>query len=78
MPPPVPRSLPVADDDSGTNVQERGVDEPDLVKAADGRIFVVAGGKLHAVAAGGLELLGSRSSSTAGATSCCYAAGASS
>ena len=47
-----------------------GVDEPDLVKAADGRIFVVAGSKLHAVDAGGLGC-SARWSSTAGATSCC-------
>lgn len=32
---------------SGTNVQEAGVDEPDLVKADDERLLVVAGGKLH-------------------------------
>lgn len=46
-------------DDSGTNVQEAGVDEPDLAKAGGGRIFVVAGEKLLAVDAGGLSLLGS-------------------
>jgi uncharacterized secreted protein with C-terminal beta-propeller domain len=45
--------------ESGTNVQEAGVDEPDLVKAGGGRIFVVAGEQLHAVDAGGLTLLGS-------------------
>ncbi len=45
--------------DSGTNVQEAGVDEPDLVKAGDGRIFVVAGEQLHAIDADGLKLLGS-------------------
>lgn len=45
--------------DSGTNVQEIGVDEPDVVKAGGGRIFVVAGERLHAVGADGLRLLGS-------------------
>jgi uncharacterized secreted protein with C-terminal beta-propeller domain len=45
--------------DSGTNVQEAGVDEPDLVKAGGGRIFVVAGQRLLAVGADGLSLLGS-------------------
>ena len=44
---------------SHTNVQEAGVDEPDVVKTADGRIFALAGGKLHAVEADGLRLLGS-------------------
>jgi uncharacterized secreted protein with C-terminal beta-propeller domain len=45
--------------DSGTNVQEVGVDEPDVVKAGGGRIFVVAGEQLHAVGADHLKLLGS-------------------
>jgi Beta propeller domain len=45
--------------DSGTNVQEIGVDEPDVVKAGGGRIFVVAGERLHAVGADGLRLHGS-------------------
>jgi uncharacterized secreted protein with C-terminal beta-propeller domain len=45
--------------DSGTNVQEVGVDEPDVVKTGAGRIFVVAGERLHAVAADDLKLLGS-------------------
>jgi len=45
--------------DSGTNVQEAGVDEPDLVKAGAGRIFVVADQRLLAVGADGLGLLGS-------------------
>ena len=36
-----------AEDVSGTNVQEAGVDEPDLVKADGERLLVVAGGKLH-------------------------------
>ncbi len=34
-------------DVSGTNVQEAGVDEPDLVKADGDRILAVAGGELH-------------------------------
>jgi uncharacterized secreted protein with C-terminal beta-propeller domain len=45
--------------DSGTNVQEPGVDEPDLVKAARGLIFVITANRLHAVRADGLEELGS-------------------
>jgi hypothetical protein len=45
--------------DSGTNVQEAGVDEPDLVKATRKLIFVVAGNRLHAVRADGLEELDS-------------------
>jgi hypothetical protein len=48
-------------DDSGTNVQEAGIDEPDLVKTGGGHIFVVAGARLHAVEASGLRLLGSLS-----------------
>jgi len=35
------------EDVSGTNIQEAGVDEPDLVKADGERLLVVAGGKLH-------------------------------
>jgi hypothetical protein len=64
MPTPVApdgRSAPGAEDapgDSGTNVQEAGVDEPDLVKAGRGVIFVVAGNRLHAVEADGLDELG--------------------
>ena len=46
-------------DQSQTNVQEQGVDEPDVVKTAGGRIFAVAGGQLHAIDAGGPSLLGS-------------------
>jgi hypothetical protein len=44
--------------DSGTNVQEAGVDEPDLVKASRGTLFVIAGNRLLAVKADGLEELG--------------------
>jgi hypothetical protein len=51
---------PVAQEDSsGTNVQETGVDEADVIKTAGGRIFAVAGNRLHAVHADGLRLLGS-------------------
>ncbi|HYN92184.1 MAG TPA: beta-propeller domain-containing protein [Thermoleophilaceae bacterium] len=59
-PGPMPLSAPGAEaDQSPTNVQEQGVDEPDVVKAAGGRIFAVAGGQLHAIDAGGPRLLGS-------------------
>jgi Beta propeller domain len=47
------------DGSSGTNVQEVGVDEPDIVKSAGSRIFAVARGRLNAVDAGGPRLLGS-------------------
>lgn len=43
---------------SQTNVQEAGVNEPDVVKTAGDRIFALAGGKLHAVDAAGPTLLG--------------------
>ena len=46
-------------DTSPTNVQEQGVDEPDVVKVARGRIFAVAGGQLHVIDAGGPRLLAS-------------------
>ena len=66
LPPTAPVPTPIRRDaaeteigDSGTNVQEIGVDEPDLVKAGGGRIFVVAGQRLLAVGADGLTLLGS-------------------
>lgn len=36
-------------DFSGTNVQEAGVDEPDIVKSGGTRIFVASGSTLHAV-----------------------------
>ena len=45
--------------DSGTNVQEAGVDEADTVKSADGRIFSVADTRLHAVDAAQARHLGS-------------------
>jgi hypothetical protein len=55
-----PMAAPGAEaDQSQTNVQEQGVDEPDVVKTADGRIFAVAGGQLHAIDAGGPRLVGS-------------------
>jgi len=56
-----PLSAPGAQEDgsSGTNVQEIGVDEADLVKTAGSRIFAVGGGRLHAVDAGGPRLLDS-------------------
>jgi hypothetical protein len=62
--PPAPGTVvaPGAEDlsgDSGTNVQEPGVDEPDLVKAARGMIFVITANRLHAVRADGLEEVGS-------------------
>lgn len=45
---------------TGTNVQERGVDEPDIAKTADGLLFVSAQGRLQVLRAGPRpELLGS-------------------
>ncbi len=44
---------PVAPEPSGTNVQEPGVDEPDLVKTDGETIFAVLGGELRAIAASG-------------------------
>jgi hypothetical protein len=57
---PTPAPAPT-DDTSPTNVQEPGVDEPDIVKARGSRIFAVAAGRLHAIdgGAGGPRLLGS-------------------
>ncbi len=48
-------------DYSGTNVQEAGVDEPDIVKTDGSRLFTLAGGRLSAVDLTGPEpvLLGS-------------------
>jgi hypothetical protein len=37
------------DDFSGTNVQEAGVDEPDIVKTDGARLLVLAGDALHAI-----------------------------
>jgi uncharacterized secreted protein with C-terminal beta-propeller domain len=51
---------PVAEEgSSGTNVQEVGVDEADIVKTAGSRIFAVAGTRLYAVHADGPRLIGS-------------------
>ena len=58
-PVPAPAAPRAETDQSQTNVQEQGVDEPDVVKAADGRIFAVAGGQLHAIDAAGPRLLDS-------------------
>lgn len=41
------------EDYSGTNVQEAGVDEPDVIKTDGERILAFAGGKLHFVDASG-------------------------
>jgi hypothetical protein len=48
---PAPGVAPVAEgeDHSGTNVQEQGVDEPDLVKTDGTRLLVIAGDTLHAI-----------------------------
>lgn len=60
-----PIAAPLADSGgesfSGTNVQEQGVDEPDLVKTDGTRVFVLAGAKLLAydVSADTPRLLGS-------------------
>jgi uncharacterized secreted protein with C-terminal beta-propeller domain len=44
---------------SATNVQERGVDEPDLVKSDGSHVFAIAGRRLQAVEAAGPALAGS-------------------
>jgi Beta propeller domain len=54
-----PGVAPLQQDASGTNVQEAGVDEPDVVKTAGSRIFAIAGGRLRAVHPDGPRLLGS-------------------
>src|SRR4051812_12209284 len=51
-----------APDYSQTNVQEAGIDEPDVVKTDGTRVYAIAGGALHAIAARGAgapRLLGS-------------------
>ncbi len=68
LPAPAPSGAPGSEDESAmpvsaapaagadvstTNVQEAGVDEPDLVKTDGERIFAVARGRLHAVEARG-------------------------
>jgi uncharacterized secreted protein with C-terminal beta-propeller domain len=42
-------AAPVAPEFSQTNVQEAGVDEPDIVKTNGRTVFAIAGGELHAV-----------------------------
>src|SRR6476659_4266117 len=42
-------------DFSGTNVQEEGVDEPDIVKTDGNTLFAVAGGNLRSVDVGGAK-----------------------
>jgi hypothetical protein len=44
-----PAAVADAPDHSTTNVQEKGVDEPDLVKSDGQRAFALAGGKLRAI-----------------------------
>jgi hypothetical protein len=58
---PQPGAAPTGEgrDSSGTNVQEVGVDEPDIVKSDGTHIFAVAAGRLHAVDARSPRLLGS-------------------
>ena len=58
---PVAAPAPRAEDTgtSPTNVQEAGVDEPDIVKATGSRIFAVVDRRLHAIDARGPRLLGS-------------------
>jgi beta propeller domain-containing protein len=46
---PAPTTTSGTEDSSRTNVQEAGVDEPDIVKTDGSRIFAVAGNRLHAV-----------------------------
>ena len=46
-------------DYSGTNVQEAGVDEADIIKTDGRRIFVMSGGRLEVVDAARREVLGS-------------------
>ena len=51
LPAPMPEQVPVAgaEDTSQTNVQEAGVDEPDIVKTDGSTLFALANGTLHAV-----------------------------
>ncbi len=46
---PAPESGSTAPDSSTTNVQEAGVDEPDIVKSDGTNVFALAGQRLHAV-----------------------------
>jgi hypothetical protein len=49
--PSTPKGTPTSaqDEVSTTNVQERGVDEPDIVKSDVSTLFALAGGRVHAV-----------------------------
>jgi hypothetical protein len=60
-PAPAPQAGERTDTNSTTNVQEAGVDEPDIVKSAGDLVYTVAGGKLQAIDAGGAQprMLGS-------------------
>ncbi len=50
---PPPRGKPAApSSETGTNVQEAGIDEPDTVKSAKSAILALADGDLHAVVTG--------------------------
>ena len=49
VPAPAPESGSTAPDSSTTNVQEAGVDEPDIVKTDGTTVFALTGGRLHAV-----------------------------
>jgi uncharacterized secreted protein with C-terminal beta-propeller domain len=46
---PAPESDTTAPDSSSTNVQEAGVDEPDIVKTDGSNVFALTGGRLHAI-----------------------------
>ncbi len=50
-PAPAPESGAVGEDTSSTNIQEAGVDEPDIVKSDGRNVFALTGGRLHAVEA---------------------------
>ncbi len=52
-PPRLPTTLKAGVDYSGTNVQEEGVDEPDMVKTNGTVLYAVANGKLNAVRVSG-------------------------
>jgi uncharacterized secreted protein with C-terminal beta-propeller domain len=56
---PPPAAAPTVPDSSTTNVQEIGVDEPDIVKNDGTTIFALAGGRLHTVDAASSRKLGS-------------------
>jgi uncharacterized secreted protein with C-terminal beta-propeller domain len=48
-PAPAPESGAVGEDTSSTNIQEAGVDEPDIVKSDGRNVFALTGGRLTAV-----------------------------